>query len=336
MDQQQKTPYILAIGDIISSSYIKMNEDYAEVSVDDKGYKRLSIELGAKLPYEQVDLIEAVECSPNAAVSMSRLGLDVGLMSWIGDDATGAGMKEYLQSQKVNTDSFVVEPGMKTNYHFVLRYGADRTKLQKFEDYKYEWIEPARKPDWIYVGVLGEKSWPLHESILEYLERNPDVKLAFQPGMHHFMWGTEKMLPFYKRAEIVVLNREEAADVTGREREDVSGLIDALHEMGVAVAVVTDGPDGAYASDGNGVKFMPIYPDIADPYDRTGAGDAFASTLTAVLALGMGLEDALKWAPINSMHVSQYLGAQKGLLTREQILEFLGNAPEDYKLKVLS
>jgi 2-dehydro-3-deoxygluconokinase len=325
---------MLCLGDIITDAFIKLSETHAEVTKDDKGYKRLSFELGAKLPYDKVDEVKAVECSPNAAVSMARLGLSVSLMSWLGDDKTGQEMIEYLKEQGVGTDDLVVERGKKSNYHYVLRYGADRTKLQRFEDYSYEWHTPAQKPDWLYLSVLGEKTWPLHEAVLRYLGDNPDIKLAFQPGMYHLMWGTEKMAPFYQRAEIVVLNREEAAQVTGKDRADVNALIQGLHDLGVKVAVVTDGPDGAYASDDQKTLFMPIYPDPKEPYDRTGAGDAFASTLTAALAIGEPLETALSWAPINSMNVSQYIGAQEGLLTREKLDELLQAAPDGYKARV--
>jgi len=328
-------PSMLMIGDIITDAFIKLSEEHAEVHTDDKGYKRLTFELGAKLPYDEVDIVEAVECSPNAAVSMSRLGLSTSLMSWLGDDEPGKGMVQYLKQQNVGTDDLVVEKNMKSNYHYVLRYGADRTKLQKFEDYSYEWHEPKQKPDWIYLGVLGEKTWPLHEALLKYLNDNPEVKLAFQPGMYHLTWGTEKMRPFYERAEVVIMNREEAAQVTGKDRGDVAVLLKALHEFGVEVSVVTDGADGAYATDGNKNFFMPNYPDPAPPYDRTGAGDAFASTIVAALALEKTIDEALTWAPINSMSVVQKLGAQAGLLRKDELLELLGKAPEDYKISEL-
>jgi ribokinase len=328
-------PRVLCVGDIITDDFIKLSEAHAEVTTYDKGYKRLSFELGAKLPYEHVDKVKAVECSPNAAVSMTRLGLSTSLMSWLGDDEPGQEMIEYLKEQGVGTDDLAVEQGKKSNYHYVLRYGADRTKLQRFEDYAYQWREPAQQPDWLYLGVLGEKTWPLHEAILKYLDDNPGTKLAFQPGMYHLMWGTEKMAPFYQKAEIVVLNREEAAQVTGKDRGNVAELIQDMHGLGVKTAVVTDGPDGAYASDGRQTLFMPIYPDPKEPYDRTGAGDAFASTLTAALAMGESLETALTWAPINSMNVSQYIGAQEGLLTREELNGFLQKAPADYKVGTL-
>ncbi|AHB42697.1 Sugar kinase, ribokinase family [Candidatus Saccharibacteria bacterium RAAC3_TM7_1] len=326
-------PYVLAVGDIITDAFIKLSEEHAEVTTDEKGYKLLSFELGAKLPYDEVEIIEAVECSPNAAVSMTRLGLEVSLMSWLGDDEPGKSMIRYLKQQGVGTESLVVEKGMKSNYHYVLRYGADRTKLQKFENYSYGWREPARKPDWLYLGVLGEQTWPLHEAILGYLSDNPDIKLVFQPGMYHLMWGTEKMKPFYERAEIVIMNREEAAEVTGKDRGDIDDLLQSLHNLGVSVAVVTDGADGAYASDSQSRLFMPNYPDPKPPLDRTGAGDAFASTIAAALALGESLETALRWAPINSMSVVQHMGAQAGLLHTSEVKAYLASAPANYNAK---
>jgi len=335
LSTETHVPHILAVGDIITDAFIKLSEKHAEVTTDDKGYKRLSFELGAKLPYDEVEIVEAVECSPNAAVSMTRLGLEVDLMSWLGDDEPGKSMVHYLRGQGVGTESLMIEKGMKSNYHYVLRYGADRTKLQKFEDYSYEWREPTRKPDWLYLGVLGEKTWPLHEAILTYLSDNPDIKLVFQPGMYHLMWGTEKMKSFYERAEIVIMNREEAAEVTGKDRTDVDDLLQSLHDLGVSVAVVTDGADGAYASDSQKRLFMPNYPDPKPPLDRTGAGDAFASTIAAALALGESLETALCWAPINSMSVVQQMGAQAGLLHRKDIEAYIKRAPEDYKLRDL-
>ena len=330
MSNEHKAARVLAVGDIITDAFIKLSEDYAQVYTDENGYKRISFELGAKLPYDSVDIVEAVECSPNAAVSMARQGLDASLMSWLGDDAAGKSMVEYLRHQGIHTDELVVENGKKTNYHYVLRYGADRTKLQRFEDYSYEWHAPKRHPDWLYLGVLGEKTWPLHEGMLHYLQSNPDVKLAFQPGMYHLQWGPEKLRGFYERAEVVILNREEAVTVTGGNHADVHDLLNKLHEIGVKVAVVTDGPDGAYASDGQKRLKMPLYPDPKEPLDRTGAGDAFASTFVAALAKGHDMESALQIAPINSMSVCQQLGAQAGLLTEKELEDWLVKAPDWY------
>jgi ribokinase len=76
---------------------------------------------------------------------------------------------------------------------------------------------------------------------------------------------------------------------------------------------------------------MPLYPDPAPPVDRTGAGDAFASTFVAALAKGLSLEDALRWGPINSMSVVQKVGAQAGLVTEQELHAYLQHAPDNYK-----
>ncbi|HEY4497154.1 MAG TPA: PfkB family carbohydrate kinase, partial [Candidatus Paceibacterota bacterium] len=81
--------------------------------------------------------------------------------------------------------------------------------------------------------------------------------------------------------------------------------------------------------------FMRHYPDPKPPFERTGAGDAFTSTVVSALALGHDIRTALMWGPINSMSVVQHVGAQAGLLTRPELEAWLSKAPEDYVPKVI-
>lgn len=330
-----KAPYIIAVGDIFTDAFIKLREDKARIDTDPDGGKRLSMEFGAKLPYEQVDPIFAVGPSPNAAVAFSRLGLRVGLRSFLGDDLPGKDSLAYLTKEGVDTSMMSTQKGIKSNYYYVLRYGADRTILVKNEAYEYTWQDPGETPDWVYLSLVSDSSWQLHEDMLAYLDKHPDTRLAFQPGTFHFEWGAEKLARVYKRSYIVVMNREEAALVTGKSIASIADLAAGLHTLGPEVVVITDGTDGAYASYQGKIIKMPNYPDPAPPYDRTGAGDAFASTIVATLALGETLETALRWAPINSMSVVQQLGAQAGLLKKDEIEDYLQDAPEGYEAEEL-
>ena len=327
------TPFILTIGDIVTDAFIKLKDDEAEVVEQSDGSKRLSMDFGSKPPYERVDIIQAVGNSANAAVSLSRLGLRAGLMAFIGDDQPGKDSLKYLADENVDTSTVSVQAGFKSNYHFALRYGADRTILIKYEDYTYAWQESTIKPDWVYLSMLSENSWQLHEDMMKYLNANPEIKLAFQPGTFHFKWGVEKLAEIYKRSYIVFMNREEAALVTGKPLDSIKNLAFALHELGPEVVVITDGPDGAYVSGEYKFLSMPNYPDPAPPYDRTGAGDAFASTMVAALALGESLETAISWAPVNSMSVVQQLGAQAGLLDKNALQSYIKTAPQNYKVQ---
>lgn len=326
-------PYVLAVGDIFTDAFIKLAEHEAAVFKDESGRQHLIMPFGSKPPYDRVDVIKAVGPSPNAAVSISRLGLRAGLMAYQGDDQTGNEVIQYLHGEHVDTSTLSVEKGIPSNYYYVLRYGAERTILVKNQEYSYRWQEPTDVPDWIYLSLISELSWPLHEDLLKYLEAHPDTKLAFQPGTFHFQWGTEKLAKIYARSYIIVINREEAVDITGKSYDSIRELSTGLHDLGPKIVVITDGPNGSYASFDDKVVTVPNYPDPAPPDDRTGAGDAFASTIVAALASGETMETALLWAPINSMSVVQKLGAQAGLLSKEEIKVWLDKAPEDYKVK---
>jgi hypothetical protein len=155
-DERQITmgqPYILTIGDIVTDAFIKLREDQAEVSTDEHGQQRLSMEFGSKPPYDHVDIVDAVGNSANASVAFARLGLRTGLMGFLGDDKTAEESLAYLKSENVDTSVMSISAGMKSNYHYVLRYGADRTILIKYEDYDYKWQTPTVKPDWIYQRI---------------------------------------------------------------------------------------------------------------------------------------------------------------------------------------
>ncbi len=325
-------PSLLAIGDIFTDAFIKLKEDEARIDTDEDGSKRLSLPFGSKPPYERVDIVSSVGPSPNAAVACARLGLNVSLMAWLGDDKPADDSLSYLHLEGIDTKLVVKQSGTPSNYYYVLRYGADRTILVKNENYKYTWQSPDTAPEWVYLSLISDASWQLHEDLLGYLHEHPDIKLAFQPGTFHFKWGVEKLREVYARSYIVVMNREEAVEVTGKPYDSLLELTKALHELGPQIVVITDGPNGSYASYDYKLVQIPNYPDPAPPLDRTGAGDAFASTIVAALALGKPMDEALTWAPINSMNVVQKLGAQAGLLSKAQIAEHLKNAPEDYKV----
>lgn len=326
-------PYMLAIGDIFTDAFIKLNDETSKVTKDEDGKQWLAVEFGAKMPYDYVDIVRSVGPSPNAAVSFSRLGLNAGLMAYLGDDEVGKESLQYLGEQGVDTATIAPEQGASSSYWYVLRRGADRTMLVKNEEYNYTWNEPAQVPDWIYLSQLSPKSWELHESVLQYLEKHPSVKLAFQPGTSHFSWGVDKLREVYRRSHIVIMNREEAVEVTGASYDSLRDITNAFHELGAKIAVVTDGPNGSYASYDGKLVTVPNYPDPAPAYDRTGAGDAFASTIVAALAMGESMDTAMTWAPINSAYVVQHIGAQKGLLSHDELLGYLAKAPDWYVVK---
>ena len=323
----------IAIGDITTDAFIKLSDAHINKNLKD-GSKELCVRFADKIPYDKVTLVPAVGNAPNAAVAAARLGLKSALHTNLGDDMFGEEDLVQLKKQGVATDLVRVHKGQPSNYHFVLWFKAERTILVKHYDYEYK-LEDLGSPWWIYVSSLGEAGLPLHDQIADYLEENPDIKMAFQPGTFQIKCGYERLERIYKRTEVFFCNVQEAQDILESSEGHGGKLAREMVSRGPKIACITDGPLGAFACDGTDTWFMPIYPDENPPYERTGAGDAFSSTVAIALSLGKSLPEALRWGPINSMSAVQKIGAQEGLLTREQLLEYLEKAPVDYQPKKL-
>ncbi|MCA9353936.1 MAG: carbohydrate kinase family protein [Candidatus Kaiserbacteria bacterium] len=321
----------VAIGDILIDAFIKLNIDQADVSIDmDTGRKTLHMPFGSKLPYDDVTVVPAVGNSPNAAVSAHRLGLETGLVTNLGHDKFGKECLDALRQEGVHTDFVKIHEDKKTNYHYVLRYGPERTILINHEHYPYSLPDFPVAPKFFYFSSVGEHGLPYHHEIAEYVKNN-ETKLAFQPGTFQIKVGYEAIKDVYEASEIFFCNKEEAQEILSSTEQDIPTLVRAIRELGPTIPVITDGPNGAFTVDADDQAWhMPMYPDPAPPVDRTGAGDSFSSTFTSAIILGKDPAEALAWGPINSMNVVQHVGAQAGLLSREELLKHLENRPEDY------
>jgi len=320
----------IAIGDIVTDAFIELEDAEVHCNINHEDCM-LSMRFGDKIPYKDVVVAPAVGNSPNAAVAAARLGLNAALVTDVGDDGFGKEDIDRLKKENVDTSFVSVHKGMRSNYHYVLRFNAERTILIKHEEYPYK-MPDIGSPSWVYLSSLGANSMEFHQELTSYLTAHPEIRLAFQPGTFQ-MKSTESLLPIYQLTDIFFCNKEESQRITKNESDDPKVLLEAVRSMGPKLVVITDGPKGAYASNGKETWFMPMYPDPAPPVERTGAGDSFSSTFTVARALGKTIPEALSWGPVNSMSVVQHVGAQVGLLSREQLEKYLAEAPADYKPK---
>lgn len=325
-----------AIGDIVTEPFIRLKEARVHCNINDESCE-ICMRWGDKIPYDYFELAAAVGNASNAAVSAARLGVKATLRAYIGEDRYGEDCLGVLKKEGVDISFMVKDPTRPSNYHYVLWYETERTILVKHEHYDYRLPEIPENTKWMYLSSLADNSLPYHQQIAEWLVQHADTKLAFQPGTFQMKLGVEALKDIYAHTELFVCNKQESERILQRESTDnKKELLDGLHALGPKLVVITDDRKGAYARDERGAYwYVPMYPDARAPFERTGAGDAFASTVTAALALGKPFQEALLWGPINAMSVVQEVGAQKGLLNREKLEEYLKTAPAEYKLTSL-
>lgn len=336
--KKQNKIKFLAIGDTVVDVFIRLKT--AEVEKTEHG-KRICMPFSEKIAFESATELLGVGNSANAAVSAARLGLSSALMTNLGNDNYGVRSKEVLSHDKVITDFIKINENKKTNYHYVLWYGDERTILVNHE--KYDYILPSKKElenkleteNYIYLSSLAENTLDFHLALAEYLKENNNTKLVFQPGTFQMKFGTKTLADIYNKTAIFFCNKEEAMHILETENESIPFLLSDIKKLGVELPVITDGPQGAYTYKDESfstVIHLPIYPDPLPPLERTGAGDAFASTFSVAKSLGLDNSVALMWGSINSMSVCQHIGAQEGLLTRNALEDFLKNKPADWNV----
>lgn len=322
----------VGVGDAVTDTFIELMHAWIETDNPQKS-KELCMRFGDKLPYSDEVTIKGTGNALNAANAANMLGLKTGIITNLGDDETGSQVIETFDKKGIDTSKVTKHPGFKTNHNYILRYNEERTILVQHNEYNYKFPKfmPGKGPKWMYLSSLAQNSIDHHHEIEAFLNNHPETKLAFQPGTFQIKLGSEELAGLYKKTEIFFCNKDEAQKILKTDEPNMKKLLERMRGLGPKMVVITDGPEGAYVFDGNEFWHGPMYPDPAPPVDRTGAGDSFSATFTTAIAKGKSIEESLRWGPINSMSVVQYIGAQAGHLTEEKILNYLKKAPANYK-----
>ena len=330
---KSKSKYqIVSIGDCAIDAFIRLHEASVHCDINKKNCQ-ICFSFADKIPYETLEVIPAVGNSSNVAVGLARLGLKAAAFNAIGGDLFAKQVLEVYRKEKVGTDLVKINPKAQTNYHFVLNFQAERTILVKHNLYEYHDVSKIGETEWVYFSSMAENTLPFHQKLAAYLEKHPNIKMGFNPGTFQLKLGAQKLSNIYRNTHALFVNREEAQKILSEKSRDPKILFAGLHKLGPKIILITDGPDGSFVSDGANMYSMPIYPDPAPPFERTGAGDASSTGFMAALIYGLPVTEAAAWAPIESMSVVQYTGAQKGLLTKKQLLDLLKKAPKNYQPK---
>ncbi len=268
--------------------------------------------LGAKLELDKV-MFTTGGGATNAAATFAKHGFDVSFMGKIGDDPAGKHVLSDLQALGVDVSMIKCDLDGTTGYStLLLAPRGERTVLvyrgvsQELRASDFNHFAKL-KADWLYVTSLSG-NFPLLESLVSYAKTH-SIKLAINPGSEELK-QKERLLKLLPEFEVVSLNKEEALElVKGDKPQDLATKLTKY----CRVAVVTNGPKGSCASDGEYTYKAGVYEDSA-VLDRTGAGDAFTSGFVAKIAGGGSIEEALSFASANSTSVVQEIGAKNGIL----------------------
>ena len=315
---------LLSVGDVNLDVFIVPSESDALCDVDTRKCL-IAFSYADKIPVKNLEFSVGGNAANNA-VGAKRLGVNVSSVLTLGDDSTGAQIIEKLKQENIDLTYVIQQPSTLSNFNVVVSYTGERTIFTYHAPRSYEFPVNLPKVPWIYLTSMGEAFKPFYNHVAEWLIKNPETKLAFNPGTWQLRGGIDSIGNIFKLSTIVFVNKQEAEKLTGFEAKDkvTKELLMALSGLGTKIAVITDGGNGSYVFDGNKFLHCGILP--VDAYERTGAGDAFGSGFLSAVIEGKSIEEALIWGTVNSASVIGYTGAQKGLLTKDDIATWVDRA----------
>lgn len=313
---------LLIVGDVGIDTYYLLDENDASVNRrQNEQVATLCFEMGEKIPVEEIKKTVGGNAA-NVSIAATKFGLDTQIITYVGQDTDGKSALNTLEKNNVGIDE--VKISGQTNQTVALIYKSKRTLLVHHEPRNYVF---STKLDarWLYLTSTNIGGDKMNNDIVDYINDN-NIKLVFSPGTMQRHAGAERYKSLLEQTDLIVMNLREARDYVKNEDGDINRLLIELKKLGPNAAIITDETRGSYGIDSDdNLYYCPAC--RAKTVDDTGAGDAYAATLTVALSKGEILPEAMRWGSCNAASVVEHIGPQDGLLTLQKLKNKLEACP---------
>lgn len=309
------TPRILSVGSGLLDAFLTIEDANKHCRVTGNEF---CIRFGDKIQLSSAEFqLGGNAC--NVSVGLSRLGLSSSLMAEIGLDEFSESILAILHKENVDT-SHVVRGNVPSSFAIGLNFNNERTLFVQHRLREHRFHQPSEKFDFVYLTSMGREWKDAYITTVEYVKAH-SIPLFFNPGTPQISEGKDNILEPLSEAAVLFVNKTEGCTLTGlSEDTSVKEILKALSLLGPKVVSVTDGRNGSYSLDADG-KMYHVGIHDSPVIERTGAGDAFATGFSGARVLGKNIAECMQWGTLNAASVVGKVGAETGLLTREELEE---------------
>ena len=277
--------------------------------------------------------------STNVAVAAARLGHRAATVTRTGEDPFGRFIHRALQGFGVDDRWVSAVAGLPTPVVFCEIFPPDDFPLYFYREPKAPDLEISpdeldydaiRDAEVLWLTVTGLSASPSREAHLAALEARGSrgttvLDLDYRP----MFWGSEdeataRIQEALPHVSVAVGNLEECRVAVG-ESEPASAA-KALHDAGVGLAVVKQGPAGVLGSRrrADGTEEHVVVPPVpVEVVNGLGAGDAFGGALVHGLLTGTDLRSTLALANAAGSFVAGQLACADAMPTVEELESYL-------------
>ncbi|MFD1414315.1 sugar kinase [Oceanobacillus jeddahense] len=272
----------------------------------------------------------------NVAVGCSRLGLNTGYISRLGNDEFGKTILTFARGEGVDVKEVDLVNGYPTSLNFkeIMEDGSVKvffyrdkspTLTMKPEELNEDYIKNAKvlHLTGIFPAIGGDNLEVMMESIR--LAKKHGVKISFDPNIRLKMWTKEEakevLLKILPHVDILLTGEDEMDIIIGESEPEA--IIEKTREFDIPTVIIKRGELGSVGYDqGQTIQADPVK--ATKVVDTVGAGDGFDAGFLYGYLNNWDLERSLHFAnTIGSMVVS-IAGDNEGLPYYEDVQERLG------------
>ena len=310
---------IITFGSATKDRFLRLNKKDYKVLKKKQDFEDRSIcfPLGSKIVVDD-SIVTTGGGGSNAACSFARQGFKVAFCGKIGEDRMGDTVIDELKKFKVSTKFLKRDKKYATASSIVLSPPeGERTIFAHFgasnfiglKDIPFSEIGRTR---WFYLAPLNGKSAEIFGRLVSFAEKK-GIKIAANLSKAQIRMEKKKLYPILKKIDILILNIEESAMLTGIKNKDEDKIINKLNQLiGKGIVVVTKGKDGSVVSDGEYIYSAKAIP--VKIVEKTGAGDAYGAGFLSGLLKKNSVEYAIQLATANACSCITETGAKNGLI----------------------
>ncbi len=327
---------VICVGDAKLDIFLTIDEKNTHVKLD-SNTRELRFGHGEKIEVKKMNLSIGGNAA-NVAVGISRLGLKSSLVAELGKDEFSQKIINNLTGENVSLELVKQISNEDSSITVAISYKGDRTLFTEHATRKHDFNFDNLETKFVYLTSLGKEWEKAYEKTLNFAEKN-NIKLIFNPGTLQIEKRNPIIWSAISKSDILFVNKEEAEELLyGKEinlpsssENYVQKLLYGLKSLGAKIVVITDGNTGSYVMDkAHNTYRLGIIP--CEVVEKTGAGDAYTSGFISAILNSETMQEAMRWGAFNSTAVIGEIGAEKGLLTKDEMLEKL-KSNEDFKAK---
>ena len=226
----------------------------------------------------------------NVARALAAAGRGVALVAPLGDDDEGRRLRSALKQEGIETEGLLMRSETATGCYVAIEQADGELLAAVADAAALDVLMPAE----LSLGRFrGAKAWfletNLNAAVIQALAERPERPALIADAVSQAK--APKLRPVLDRLETLYCNRAEAEAICETGFTAAEPAARALLGLGVARAVVTDGPRAAVDADPRGVTSL--RPEAGGLRSVTGAGDALLAAHLAATLAGSAPEAAL-------------------------------------------